>query len=334
MEGTQLSDLYKQKQKAVESLDFEAAELINSKILNTLRKNAQNQIDQALNQASNDLNNLFNKHRGKLFKNAENKRQQDSYLYSKYQVLYEEIKNEHNIELLDLERDRVNTLLEESEKEVPEQIQYLEQAKKEAALSNFEKAKELKEKSFDVCEEELERRRLKVNQQFSELKKQLLARQQQELDEITEMHEHEFNEFNKDTSSIDLSTSQKYKQQISSIRNIALVKIEEYSVDKTMKNESIRRLEEMINEKIYSSKQTPPPMPKLTSSEKMRLTALSPSKATMNQVKDESIEEILRKTNSSYSLRRNSMHNNYAHASTGLLSRASTANIGHRTHRK
>ncbi|OHT06139.1 hypothetical protein TRFO_25922 [Tritrichomonas foetus] len=326
-----LSDLHQKKQNAIDALDFETAEYYYNEIQNQITQRAQAQIEEIDHETMVELSKIQKNHRDVLEDLAEEKRKSDARLYSKFQVLFQETQDDQIHQLMDLEKERGLTLLEESEREIPEQIELLNTAKKEAMLSHFAKAKELRQQARDVGEEELERRRKEVEEHFEELKIQMLQQHKDEMDQISDLHEEESKQL-KEKSDHDLNEAKrKLKEAVDLLKDRATVRCQAVTANELTKKAAIDSLMAKINDSMKEYNLMPTVEPKLTKSEQMRLTTLCPTRAAMNRV-ESTPEDIVRRAEAATAkgttcrtgLRPPS------HSSTGLISRAYTATIGKR----
>lgn len=326
-----ISDLHTMKQKAIEALDFEAAESLHNEILDTIQKRALSQIDQIKHESMLNLERVQKNHTQALLDIAEHKRRMDARLYTKFQVIFEETQEDHIQQLMDLEKERGLTLLDESEKPVEEQILLLEQAKNEAVLTHFDKAKELRQKAREVGESELEARRLRVEADFQERKEQMLEQHKLDLEQITKLHEDEIKNMKEECEERDRKEDLIFRNALDNILHEADVRFEACTTNDETKAKARNDLRLLMDESYEKYASTPLNLPKPTKSEQMRITALCPSNAAMNQVKDEPPEELMKRAETSAAKRatRTGLRQPKK-ASTGLISRAFTATIGRR----
>lgn len=188
-----INDLRIKKQNAIDVLDFETAESYENQIQTEIANFAKYQMQDALTQAKFQIEKYRKYAEKRLEDEAEESRKNTQMIYSKYQVLVESTEERHISELMEIEQDRTYTLITESERDVDEQIKLLEEAKAEAKVCHFDKAKELRQQAHDVAKEELERRRVETETKFAQLKETTIQNQKDELEKITKDHETEVN---------------------------------------------------------------------------------------------------------------------------------------------
>lgn len=326
-----ISDLHTKKQMAIESLDFEVAEELHAEIQNQIQRRALSQIEQIQYESMKNLEKIQRNHTQALLDLAEQKRRLDARLYTKFQVIFEETQEDHIQQLMDLEKERGLTLLDESEKPVEEQILLLEQAKNEAVLTHFDVAKNLRQRAREVGEAELEARRQKVETDYIEKKEQMLEQHKLDLEQITKLHEEEITKMKKECEENDKKEELVFSNAVKNIIHEAGVRFQACTTNNETKEKAINELQSKMDESMNKYKAIPLGLPKPTKSEQMRITSLCPSNAAMNQVKDEPPEQLMKRADTSAAKRatRTGLRQPKK-ASTGLISRAFTATIGRR----
>ena len=304
-----LCDLHLQKTAAINELRFEDAREINDDIQREIEKRALDLIQQAEAIALREVARSQQHYRDRCEDIAEEKRKLDSRLYSRFQVLFEETQDEHIQQLMDLEKERGLTLLEESERDIPEQIELLERAKQVAMLSRFEEAIELR----------------------AQAKEEMLKQHQEELDQIGVLHQQEIEALMKEHQEVEKLAKVKFAEEIATITNTALVKFEATKASARVKEEASKRLRAEIAEMMKEFGELPPVKVKLTKAEQMRLTTLCPTKSAgvgvIREITEGVIERGIRTAKAPTArtgLRPPSK------SSTGLISRAYSAKIGRR----
>lgn len=326
-----LSDLHQKKQNAIDALDFETAEYYYNEIQNRISQRAQSQIDEIHYETIRQLQIIQRVHKQLLEDLVEEKRKSDARLYTKYQVLFEQTQDDHIEQLMNLEKDRGITLLEESEREIPEQIELLNRAKQEAFLSRFEKAKQLRQEARDFGEAELERRRVDVEKRFQDLKDKMLVRHQKEMNEITELHEEEIKKLKESSDFQNQEAKRKLREEVDLLKDRATVRIKAVTANDLTKKAGIDTLMNEIDNSMKEYNLMPTIVPKLTKSEQMRLTTLCPTNAAMNSISgntEEVVKRALTATTAKRTYRTGLKHP--THNSTRLLTRAYTATVGKR----
>ena len=290
--GDQLiSELYIKKVNAINALDFETAQRLNQEIETQRTVMAAEQVDDVRHWAVAEAKRVMNDYRKRLADYAEEKRRCDARLYSRFQVMFEETRDDHIHQLMDLEKEHGLTLLEESELDVPEQVEVLEKAKEEALKGNLERAMELKQQARGIGEEAIEKRRLEVEEQFKELKEEIIERQKQELEEIGALHQKELDELTKENQQIEERMRLDLLERMNSVRNTAKVKFETTGASDEAKEQALRGVNAEIDEIMKRAEE--PVTVKLTKTEQMRLTTLCPTKSADNGVVTEMTERVI-----------------------------------------
>jgi hypothetical protein len=329
-----IADLHLRKKAAIEALDFETAKFLYQEIERVKSDRAERQVDDIHYEAVRDVKKVQNEQRTRLEEFVEYRRQADARLYSKYQVLFEEAQDEHIQQLMDLEKERGFSLLEESEKEIPEQVQMLEDAKQQARSGDFDTAIELRQRARVVGEEELERRRQDVEERFVKAKEEMLGHHQEELDEIGKLHEEEINQLRKEAADRDEEGKRSFALAVSLIKHKARVQMEALGAPEEQKRTAFKNLMTEIDESMKEFGELPEIAPKLTKSERMRLTELCPTHAAMNPlITDVSDQETLQRrerVRSALTGKTRTGLRRPPQTSTALISRAFTATHGKR----
>ena len=325
-----LSDLHQKKQDAIEALDFETAEYYYNEIQNQISQRAQAQMDEIGGETMTELRSILRNHTSLLEDLAEQKRKLDARLYAKFKVLFDELQSDQIQQIMDLEQQRGLTLLEESERDIPEQLEMLNTAKKEASLSHFEKAKELRQKARDFGEQELERRRQEVEEHFAKLKDEMIKRHKDEMDQVTQLHEQESNSNREKVEMDQAEAKRKLNEAVALLKNRATVRCQAVTASDLVKKASIDSLMQKIDQTMKKYNELPAVVPQLTKSEQMRLTTLCPTKAAMNMV-EITPEEMVKRAETA--IAKNTYRTGLrpvSNSSTGLISRSYTANMGKR----
>lgn len=328
-----LSDLHQKKQSAINALDFETAKYYYNEIQVQISKRAKSQIDDIRHETIHQLHKIQSDHKIVLENLVEEKRKADARLYTKFQVLFQETQDDQIKQLMNLEKDRGLTLLEESEREIPEQIELLNQAKDEAFLSHFEKAIELRQRSREIGTIELERRRKEVEAYYEDLKQKMLIRHKSELDQISELHEKELIQLKERADMQNEDAKRQLNETIDLLKDHAIVRIQALTSTDFEKKTAIDSLIAEITQSMSDYNEMPTVVPELTKSEQMRLWSLCQTNAAMNMKNTEDLvrraeAKTPRPTTSRTGLRTSSRPP--SHSSTKLISRAHTATIGKR----
>jgi hypothetical protein len=329
-----IADLHLKKKSAIEMLDFETAQYFYEEIGRVKEKRVIREIEDVLAEAVRNLQRIQARRRQLLEDLAEYGRRGNARLYSKFEVLFEETQDDHIHQLMDLEKERGLTLIEESEREIPEQIQMLEDAKQSALEGNFAVAIEMRQRARVVGEEELENRRLEVEENFAKAKNEMLARHQTEMDQINESHEEELNLLREEAVAREEEVSREFALAVSLVKHRAQVECEAISTDDKAKKEAFKLILTQIDESTKEFDCLPEITAKLTKTERMRLTELCPAQAAMNPlITDIPDEDTLRRRERIKTAIIGNARTglgNVPQSSTGLISRAFTVTQGKR----
>jgi hypothetical protein len=112
-------------------------------------------------------------------------------LRTTYQDLPDKTQVQHEQQLRNSDKSHRTTLIREAEREVPEQVELLEQAKAAAVVGQYSEARRPQESARFAGESELEARKQHIDQEFSESRSILAAQQQYAIAKITQKWEDE-----------------------------------------------------------------------------------------------------------------------------------------------
>jgi hypothetical protein len=294
-----LSDLHFQKQQAIDALDFEGAHGIYDQIQNQIANQARQAIANIRASSCNRLKKTQSDFRHLLEDLAEEKRVLDTRLYSHFQVLFEQTRTDHINQLIDLEKERGLTLLSESEREIEEQIELVEQAKQAAIDSDFDAAIRLRTQAREVGEAELLRRKNAVEDYFKDARFQLLAQQKAELDEIGAMYEARLTKERNEANQREADARTEFDIAVKHIKNDTQVQIRALRAEETLKNDSVGEALAELDDLMTEFAALSPVAAHLTRSEAMRLTTLCPTNAAKNAMPTNIPPSILQKAQAS-----------------------------------
>jgi hypothetical protein len=290
-----LSDLHFEKQRAIDALDFEKAHVIYDEIQSEIASQARRAVSNIRSTSQRALAKTQSDFRLLLEHLVEEKRKLDVRLYSQFHVLFEQTRADHINQIIDLEKELGLTLLSESEREIEEQISLLEEAKRAAIDSYFDRAIELRSEARRVGQAELERRRHAVEGYFRSAKAELLAQQRAELDEIAAMHQARLDSERSDAQHKEDDAVAEFRLAVRHLTDRAQVQIRALRATEALKDSSaadaLAELEALIAEFVAQ----PPVVAHLTQSENMRVVALCPTNAVKNAMPTDIPPSLLQK---------------------------------------
>ena len=272
-----INDLMIKKKAAIEVLDFETAEDLEKEILYELDNFAKLQISDVLEKSKLDAGRLENKFQNRLEEEAEIARQNTQKIYAKYQVIVENLEDQHINQLMENENERAFELIQESEREIEEQLQLLEQAKREAVLSNFSKAKELRQAARDAAAAELERRRVATEEKYAKLKDEIIERQKEEINQITVDHEREVNDEKVHQEEVYQKTQSDIENAFELLRQKAISAFKAVSSNGENIDNATKEITEYLQKIVKKFKSQPRVIPELSNSETMRVANVPPT---------------------------------------------------------
>jgi hypothetical protein len=290
-----LSDLHSRKQAAIDSLDFETAQSLFGEIHARISEATLASIASIRASAASELSREQIAYRNQIESLAEERRSDDARLFSQSQVLFEQTRNDHINQLIELERERGITLLSEAEREIPEQILMLERAKQEAIDANFETAIALRQQARDIGQAELERRRAEVESDFEGRRNELLARQKRELDEISERHELELRRIRASDAQRVAAADDEFRWRMACLVRESEVQILSLRGENELKNQGVQDLRAEWESAMEEFREVPLVRPRLARSEVMRLTTLCPTNAVKNAMPQEEPLPVLQR---------------------------------------
>ena len=274
---THINDLRIKKQAAIDVLDFETAETIENQIQEELNNFAKVQISDVLLQAKQEADRLEKQFDQRLQDEAEISRQNTQKIFTKYQVIVEDLEQQHVDQLMENENERAYTLIQESEQDIEEQLQLLEEAKKEASLSNFAKAKELRQQARDVAEAELERRRKETEEKYQKIKEETIQKQKEELNDLAKQHEEEVNQEKISQEAVFRKTQEDIVSSFRIIAKTAIARFRAVSSNAENIEKATKEITEHTEKIVNKFKTQQRVIPELANSEKMRLASMPPT---------------------------------------------------------
>jgi hypothetical protein len=164
--------------------------------------------------------------------------------------LYDKAQIQHEKELRNIDQSHGITLLRETEREVPEQIELLERAKAAAIVGQFSEARRLREEARQVAESELEARKQRVDREFSESRSILATRQQNAIEAITKKWEDEVNDLNAEVRARKAETQQRFESGVEIIRERGRVRCNALLADEDIVGDALFSLNRKISEAV------------------------------------------------------------------------------------
>lgn len=163
-----LVELRNKKKKAIQSLDFDAAEENDRQIQMQNDLIISDRIDKINNETLKEIHRHVKKYDEINAGIDEHFNKQEKSLQLKYQELFNKAQIQFEKESDCIDESHGAALLREAEREVPEQFELLEQAKAAAAEGNYSSAKQLRDQARTAGENELRRRKQQVDYEFEQ----------------------------------------------------------------------------------------------------------------------------------------------------------------------
>ncbi|OHT11508.1 hypothetical protein TRFO_19053 [Tritrichomonas foetus] len=252
-----LTELRNKKKLAIQALDFDAAEEYDRQIREQNEQIIADRIAKINSEIIKDLNEHITKYENIRNDINEFNMKQESQLNATYQELIDKTVLQHEKELKNIDKSHSIALLREAEREVPDQIDLLEQAKAAAVAGRYEDARNLRDRARLTGENELEERKQKIDKEFAESRSMLAAKQQDAIEHITQKYDEEISNLNAEVQLRRLETEQRFESGVQLIRQRAEVRCNSLVADDEVKEDAIFELNQRINDLLRDSQQQP-----------------------------------------------------------------------------
>lgn len=254
-----LTELRNKKKLAIQALDFDAAEKYDEQIQEQNEQIISDRIEKIRSEISKDLLDHIQKYNKIRNEINEYNQKTESQLNATYQDLIDKTQIQHGKELRSIDKSHGIALLREAEREVPNQIELLEQAKAAAVAGRYDDARSLREQARIAGENELEERKRKIDEEFEHSRSMLAAKQQEAIEHITQKYDDEISNLNGEIQMRKKETEQRFDSGVELIRQRAEIRCNSLVADDEVKEEAIFNIRQMIDEIIRDSQEKPPP---------------------------------------------------------------------------
>ena len=253
-----LTELRNKKKQAIQALDFDAAEEYDRQIHEANEQIIADRIAKINSEILKDLNDHINKYSNIRREIEDYNNKQESQLNLTYQELLDKAQVQHEKELRNIDKSHGVALLREAEREVPDQLTLLEQAKAAASAGRYEEARNLRDKARNAGENELEERKQKVDMEFEESRAMLATKQQDAIAAISQKYEEEIQNLNAEVQLRKLEMNQRFESGVNIIRQRAEVRCNSLVADDEIKEDALFELNQRINDMLndFQSKST------------------------------------------------------------------------------
>lgn len=243
-----LSELKSKRKKAIEALDFDAAEDYDRQIRGRQGEVIDNRVSDIFNEIIRDVEAHILKYNAIENDIRKFESTQRTNLRQSYQGLLDCAQLQQEKELNSIDKSHANFLLKETSKEVPEQIDLLKQAKAAASAGQFPDAKRMRDAARAIGEAELENRKQRIDEEYDQARSMLSARAQDALNRISKKYEDEINDLESEVQMRKLETKQRFDGGIKLIRQRAEIRCKALVAEEDVKEDALFE----VNRKIDS----------------------------------------------------------------------------------
>ena len=255
-----IEELRNKRKQAIQALDFDAAEEYDNQIREAQEQVVADRITKIYEEILKELYEHIIKY-DRISKDIEESTAKtESELNQRYQEYFDQAQIQLEKELRNIDKSHEVALLREAEREVPEQIDLLERAKAAAVAGNYKEAKSLRDQARETGEQELEARKMKIDEEFAQSRSQLSERQQQAIAKITDKYEAENAELNAEVQMRKLEMHQRFDTGFGLIRERAEMRCKALVADDEVKEDALFTLNRKIDEMLNDAKEGKLPM--------------------------------------------------------------------------
>lgn len=279
-----LTELRNKKKLAIQALDFDAAQKYDEQIQEQNEQIISDRIEKIRSEISKDLHDHIQKYNKIRNEINDYNQKTESQLNATYQDLIDKTQIQHAKELRSIDKSHGIALLREAEREVPNQIELLEQAKAAAVAGRYDDARSLRDQARIAGENELEERKRKIDEEFEHSRSMLAAKQQEAIEHITQKYDDEISNLNGEIQMRMKETEQRFDSGVELIRQRAEIRCNSLVADEEVKEEAIFNIKQMIDEIIRDSQEKPPPTSLETATQNYQKKASSQSSRSSSSV--------------------------------------------------
>jgi hypothetical protein len=247
------ADLQTKKKLAIQALDFDAAEDLDRQIAEHAEKLTADRIRLIFHETLKDVESHIHKYSSIRSAVSAFQSNHESLLRATYQDLLDKAHLQHEKELRNIDSSHGISLIREAEREVSEQIELLEKAKTAAVIGQYSEARRLREEARKVGESEMEARKRRIDQEFSEFRTILAIKHQDAISKITQKWELEMNDLNAEVRARTAETQQRFQGGIEMIRERAAIQFNAVVADEDLKGDELFDLNRKIDEVLRNA---------------------------------------------------------------------------------
>ena len=255
-----IEELRNKRKQAIQALDFDAAEEYDIQIKEAQEQVIADRMTKIYEEILKELYDHILKY-DKISKDIDlSTAKTESELNQRYQEFFDQAQNQLDKELQNIDKSHEEALLREAEREVPEQIDLLERAKAAAVAGNYKEAKSLRDKAREIGEQELEARKMRIDEEFAQSRSQLSEKQQRAIQKIQDKYEEENAALNAEVQMRKLETQQRFDTGVGLIRERAEMRCKALVADDEVKEDALFTLNRKIDEMLNDAKEGKLPM--------------------------------------------------------------------------
>lgn len=275
-----LADLRNKKKLAIQALDFDAAEKYDELIQQQNEQIVATRIDKIKSEVLDDLEKHISKYNKISDEIALYNKKQENQLNQTYQTLLDKTQLQHAKELKSIDKSHAIALRREAEREVPEQIEILEQAKAAAVAGNYNEARNLRDEARRTGERELEERKNKIDEEFEHSRMVLDTKQQEAQEQIQQKYDDEIANLQAEIQMRTKETEQRFNSGVELIKQRAEIKVNSLLADDEVKEEAIFVIRQEVDNYIRQSQEKP----QSSTMRSSRSNRTSPRESTQNNL--------------------------------------------------
>ncbi|OHT15330.1 hypothetical protein TRFO_42591 [Tritrichomonas foetus] len=162
-----INELRSYQKTAIANLNFKQAEEYQKQILSLSHCSKSDQITAIQDDFQKTVITIADTYQSNLEKNEELRKKEDFEFRVRINTSFEELKEKHIKEMVDLEKGYAAMRLHETQRTCPEYEELITQAKFAGSVGDFEGAEDLQTEAMNIAQIELEKRLAKIDEDFN-----------------------------------------------------------------------------------------------------------------------------------------------------------------------
>jgi hypothetical protein len=248
--GDRLAELRNKKKIAVQALDFDAAEEFDRQLKEENERLTSDHIDRIYSEILKDVQDQIAKYDEMRSDITQFQEKEEAHVNATYQDLFNKAEMQHEKELRDVDKSHGIALLRESEREIPAQLSLLEQAKAAAILGRFTDARQLRAEAREAGLGELEARRHRTDQEFSQSRLMLSDAQGETMAKLRQKYDEEMNNLHEQVRARRIKARERFNGRVDLLRQRAAVRCQGISASDDLREEALSTLNAKIHEMV------------------------------------------------------------------------------------